>query len=132
MQALNKEIADALRSDQRLLDHLQTPCSAFVTFEEEEGYNRACLLQEQVDDGILPSHFDYLLTEKLDMTPATEPSDIIWENRYFTKNQRRKKRCVVFISVLLMLAASGSVIFKLSTMRHQSKNKYPPTNCQNA
>lgn len=29
-----------------LLNRLQTPCSVFVTFETEEGYNRAILLTQ--------------------------------------------------------------------------------------
>lgn len=107
-----------MQNDPKLLDQLQTPCSAFVTFEEEEGYNRACKLSEMIGAGTYPKHFEYLLTEKMELQPASEPTDIIWENRYFTKNQRRRNRCAVFIIVLLMLMASGSIIFKLSTMRH--------------
>lgn len=85
---LNNEIAENLRagSDPTLLDHLQTPCAAFVTFEHEEGFNRAIILNEQVQQGSVPRYFEYLLTEKLEISAATEPSDIIWENRYFTKN----------------------------------------------
>ena len=40
LEKLNQDIADKIK-DQETLDRLQTPCSAFCTFESEEGYNRA-------------------------------------------------------------------------------------------
>ena len=68
--------------------------------------------------------------QKLEIEPSTEPSDIIWENRYFSKLQRRNKSFLVFIIIIIMLAASASIIFKLSTMRNQLTMMYPPTTCK--
>jgi hypothetical protein len=73
-----------LRKDGKLLDTNQTPCAVFATFEEEEGYNRALLLNKSVDSGTIPAFFDHLLKERLEISDAPEPTDIIWEHRHFT------------------------------------------------
>lgn len=57
------------------MDRLQLPCSVFVTFETEEGNNRALVYNDsnnpQMD----------LLGEQIQIQDASEPTDIIWENR---------------------------------------------------
>lgn len=109
---------------------MQTPCAVFATFENEEGYNRAIKFNKQVDEGILPSFFAHLLTDKLEIEEATEPTDIIWENRYFTDSQRRNKKLIVSMIIFVMLMCSGAVIFKLSTKSRILKMKYPITDCK--
>ena len=56
-QEVNDEIANTITTDGELLDLLQTPCAIFVTFENEEGYNRALKLNQQVSEGVLKPHF---------------------------------------------------------------------------
>ena len=41
LHKINNKIRLALKNDRNLLDKLQTPCSVFVTFQTEEGYQRA-------------------------------------------------------------------------------------------
>ena len=41
MDEINDTIRMNLKKDSILLDQLQRPCAVFVTFETEEGYNRA-------------------------------------------------------------------------------------------
>ena len=108
---------------------MQSPCDIFVTFENEEGYNRALKLNQLVEDGILKPHFEHLLGDKLEIEPATEPTDIIWENRHLTNKIRRRRNICVSIVILLMLCASGSVIFVLSTKNRRLKMMYPLTDC---
>lgn len=45
---INDKIDDDLK-DEDLLNRLQTPCSVFVTFETEEGLNRALLVNKHVE-----------------------------------------------------------------------------------
>ena len=85
---------------------------------------------QQVEAGILPKDFNYLLQEKLEIESAVEPSDIIWENRYFSDNERRKRSLIVFVVILLMLMVSGSIIFKISTKQKQLTFMYPQTTCK--
>jgi len=44
---IDKEIKDPT-----MLDKLQTPCSCFVTFETEEGYQRAKMYNELVQESV--------------------------------------------------------------------------------
>jgi hypothetical protein len=54
---------------------MQTPCSVFVTFETEEGVQRALAW-----NNVPTCKF---LGEDLDIQQASEPTDIIWENRQY-------------------------------------------------
>lgn len=75
----------ALKNDRSLLDKLQTPCSIFATFQTEEGYQRALnyniVLEENPEEY---ARYEYFLDQKIEIQPASEPTDIIWENRNFT------------------------------------------------
>jgi hypothetical protein len=50
--------------------------SLFVTFESEEGHARGTVYNEYPQEKCLG--------QVLDLQEASEPSDIIWENRQFT------------------------------------------------
>lgn len=54
-----------------------------MTMETEEGKCRADLYNETVETSGY-RHYQTLLGEKIDLVPASEPTDIIWENRHFT------------------------------------------------
>lgn len=41
VEEINKEIHEKITTDRDFLDKCQLPCSVFVTFEDEEGTNRA-------------------------------------------------------------------------------------------
>lgn len=89
----------------------QTPCAAYLTFEDEEAYNRALLMNKQVENGIYPQSFNYLLGERLYISEAPEPTDIIWENRCYTEEQRKKKEFIVGIVIFILLLISAAFIF---------------------
>ena len=65
----------------------------------------------------------------LDIEEACEPSDIIWENRYFTPSQRRFKRLVVLIIIILMLTVSAAIIFTFTNISLKLKFRYPVVDC---
>jgi len=46
------------------------------------------------------------LGEKLEFKKASEPSDIIWENRHFTPGYRRRKAAVAWSILMLVLLLS--------------------------
>jgi hypothetical protein len=66
------------------LEKLERPVSAFLTFENEEGLNRCINYNQTVEDD--PDFEDYrtLLDEPIEILEASEPTDIIWENRHFS------------------------------------------------
>ena len=112
---MDKKIENGIK-DQKILDGLQTPCSVFATFETEEGVTRAFLYNELVNDEKLgfPTYYKEILGKPIDIQEASEPTDIIWENRMFTPFHRCMKRIVVVFVILIALMISASLIFSFS------------------
>lgn len=93
-------------------DELINPCSVFMTFETEEGVNRAREYNDTVDGNDQYNDLKlWLGKHELDIQEASEPSDIIWENRHFTPKQRKCKEIQVCLILTLMLLASFIVIY---------------------
>ena len=64
------------------LEQLTTPCSVFMSFETEEGINRALQFDELVaSDPSLEGLNIWLDKHRIEIQQASEPTDIIWENR---------------------------------------------------
>jgi len=83
VQKINEQIRQAIKWDDDFLNKMQTPCSIFATFETEEGYERALNYNKTIkmEDFV---RYKTILGEEIEIDPASEPSDIIWENRNFT------------------------------------------------
>ena len=84
-----------------------------MTFETEEGYKRALNYKDEVD-GNSDKYGDdikkWIGVHDIEIQPASEPSDIIWENRHFTPFDRKKKELVVYTIITLMLFISFIII----------------------
>lgn len=78
---INKHVLGHLSHSQEFLDQLQTPCSVFLSCETEEGYNRALKYNDTVKLKEF-QHYQTLLYHEIKVKEASEPSDIIWENRH--------------------------------------------------
>jgi hypothetical protein len=48
-------------------------------------------------------HFQTFLGKEIEITEASEPTDILWENRMYTPFQRMYKKMIVFMVIFLML-----------------------------
>ena len=129
---LNQEILEKLQNrenpevnkqgdEEFFLDKVQEPVSVFATFDSEEGYQRA------KNWTIVPQR--QFCTQDLDIQEASEPTDIIWENRYFTPAQRSFKRVIVYCIILFMLTISGAIIFTCTNISLKLKFKYPIVDC---
>lgn len=69
---------------------------------------------------------------EIEIQDASEPSDIIWENRQFTPWDRRKKEIVVYLIMFFMLFVSFIIIFVLSNIAAIALAKYPIiADCEN-
>ena len=99
-----------------------------MTFETEEGYKRALNYKDEVD-GNSDKYGDdikkWIGVHDIEIQPASEPSDIIWENRHFTPFDRKKKELVVYTIITLMLFISFIIIFVLQLASDKALNKYP-------
>ena len=60
-----------------MIDKMQRPCSVFITFETEEGYNRAVNYNNTIKMKDFTKYKTFLYDE-IEIKPASEPSDIIW------------------------------------------------------
>lgn len=82
------------------------PVGAFVTFESEEGINR-CLKAAEKKSPVR------ILGEPLQAQAATEPTNIIWENREVTPLSRMFRLLLVVITVMVIFLVFFGVIVYL-------------------
>lgn len=69
--------------------------------------------------------YDTFLGGKVEIEEASEPTDIIWENRAFSPSQRNIRRVIVYLIIIFMLCCSGLIIFKCSVQSQMLKARYP-------
>lgn len=128
LDKLNAKMVDRLHNSIELLDKMQTPVSCFMSMETEEGKARAANYNSTVEaEGY--EKYKTFLGEEIDMQEASEPSDIIWENRHFTSGQRLKRTILVTLLVFFMLCISFVLIFTAQKNSLAMKQKYPKQNC---
>jgi hypothetical protein len=96
---------------------------AFVTFQNEEGYQRCLTLQKS-------SSKVQILGQKPAVIPAPEPTNIIWENRQYTTGRRVVIGLLVSVIIFFLLLLSFSVILILKQIATSSKLKYSYANCK--
>ena len=66
----------------------------------------------------------------IEIQDASEPTDIIWENREFTPRQRKYKEICVIILISICLFLAGSVIFLGRLQQRNYVKKYPKFPCE--
>lgn len=125
MREINKKIDDLKTKN---LEKYTRPVSAFLTFENEEGLNRCLNYSETVEDPQYEKYKEFL-GEEIQVDEASEPTDIIWENRSFTQWERLKRSLIVIGIVFLLLCASFVVVFICSQEANKPLLKYPAQNC---
>jgi hypothetical protein len=128
VKVINETIAQGIKEDKKLLDQLQRPVSVFATMETEEGHTRATQYNKLIGEPEY-KHYEKFLTSEIEVQEASEPTDIIWENRSFTPRQRSVKRCIVAFLILVMLTISAVIIFVCTLSANAKKFRYPKANC---
>lgn len=63
------------------------------------------------------------------MINASEPSDIIWENRHISARERRRKRLILYLVIVLVLCMSATVVFAVSNVQMRLMRRNPKFNC---
>lgn len=96
------------------LEKLTKPVSAFVTFQTEEGYLRALQATENIT----------LLGESAIITPAPEPTNIIWENREVGFTSRLLRGIGILFVLGLICTICFSIIVKLMRYNDYAYEKY--------
>ena len=129
MREVNAKI-DALKGDPKSLTLFNRPVTAFLTFENEEGLNRCKNYDETVMNDNQYRAYRDLLGESLNFEDASEPTDIIWENRRFTAFERFQRTIIVICCVALLLFISFMFIFVCSKKASLPVLQYPTTQCE--
>ena len=111
-------------------DNLVRPVCAFITFEEEEGYQTATRLKMKNSETGKPVPSKYkLLNEDLYLEQATEPTNIIWENRHYSSLDMLMRGVVVLSAISFLLFVSFTIIFICKRYSMSFKTKYPDVDC---
>jgi len=100
-------------------DSLTVPVSAFITFEEEDA--KILALRNRTTKQLLgkPMHFQN----------ASEPTDIIWENRHFTRWDYFKRQTFAFVIIGILLLVSFIVVYMVAAYSAEVTSTYPQVNC---
>ncbi len=77
----------------------------------------------------LKEHEHKILDQEIYLSKATEPTNIIWENRHFTKIDifKRSVTSVVAICLMIFVCFNGVVSIKSRLVEEQSN--FPPVDC---
>lgn len=124
MRALNVKINE-LKSTPEKVKAMNRPVTAFLTFENEEGVNRAKSYADTVQGDPALEDFKTFCGQPLVFEDTSEPTDIIWENRRFTAFDRIKRTIIVVLVVFLLLFCSFIIIFFCSRQAAKPVLVYP-------
>lgn len=107
---------------------MQTPVACFMSLETEEGKCRADLYNDTVSTEEY-AHYRTFLGSEIEVDGASEPTDIIWENRHFTNRDYFFRQLWAFIIIGVLLAASVYVIYIISAFSAGMAAVFPPVDC---
>ena len=121
MRKKEKEIAALFDSPEEFRE-LTRPTAAFITFEEEDAKNIA-LEHGNVDT--------YFFGKLLKFNETSEPTDIIWENRHFTRKDIFWRGICAWIVILFLLFGSFIFIYWVSSISSEVAHVFPNKDCDN-
>lgn len=102
------------------IDKLRTPTqSIFVTFCTQEGKQAALSLSPKAEHLFLNRRF----------VETTQPSDIIWENRWNSWRSIRARELVSFVLIAGIMWALFTVVFQMTAYTQQFLFQYPTADC---
>lgn len=113
-----------------MIDNVQRPVTCFITFEYEVGKLRAMEYNRIAEDIPEFCHFKELLGEPIHIEQAPEPSDIIWENRQYSNQQRTTRSQIAFAIIVVILAITFAFIYVAQNRKQRLHDKYPFHNCE--
>lgn len=112
-------------------DSLVRPVDAFITFEEEDGLIVAQEFEPEYDfmGKRKPAHKDFM-DDDLFLHEATEPTNIIWENRHWTAADYAKRTLQVVAIIAGLLVVSFLAIYTCKSIAIDNAKKYPPVDAR--
>ena len=101
-------------------ESLTIPTAAFITFETDD--SKEIALDNESDEKLLGEDFRF--------KDASEPTDIIWENRIFTKKDYVMRQLCAYVVIAIMLCVSFVIIFAISNYSAKMAAIFPPQDCE--
>lgn len=119
-----------MKNNESELDGLTKPVTAFITFETQEGYERACEMKGDYKcNGEVTSNYEFD-GHPLYFEEAPEPTNIIWEHRETTYKTQMIRTSVVCVIIVILLILAFLAFYELKKITVANYKKYPPTaNC---
>ena len=113
------------------MNRLIKPVAAFITFETQEGYERACNIKPYTTWSMKVKSTVRFMGTYLYFNEATEPTNIIWENRGQGGVRQLMKKIGVALLIGLFLFGCMIIFYFLKRTTITNQKRYPPqTNCQ--
>lgn len=126
---VNKQIETCVYQNK---DEIIRPVTAFISFETQEGYERAVKAWLLEGHGNVMNLQNSLLKDLIHLRSAPEPSNILWENLHVSPTQRIVRTIVVAIVIFLLLLGMFALFTGLEVISVKNIGRYPPTtNCAN-
>lgn len=129
MHEIENEISE-LKKNQ--YDDFTKPVCAFITFEEEAGVNRA-LDYEKIKPWVgSPLESEQRIlggTQELEIKPASEPTNIIWQNRQIEGKEKLKRMIISLLIIVFLISASFTAILMCKQYSIKVGSKYPTVSC---
>ena len=101
-------------------DSLTVPTSAFITFESDDSKIAALNLDKEENE---------LLEMPMEFHDASEPTDIIWENRRFSPRDYLIRTIIAYAIISVVLSISGIIIYRISQFAAEINAVFPKVNC---
>lgn len=108
-------------------EEVTRPTTAFITFNNDESAFAALQMNKQ-DKYHVPK---MLMAQEMKFSAASEPTDIIWENRRFGPRQYLKRELIAYVILSIVLAGSIAVVYQISAISKGIADVYPTTDCDN-
>jgi len=104
----------------RDFESLTRPTAVFVTFEEED----ATIIAKKIvtEERLLELPFKF--------KQASEPTDIIWENRHFSSADYFFRQMIAYIVIGLLLFGSFAFIYKVARTSAEIARVFPRVDCE--
>ena len=101
-------------------EQLTVPTDALITFESDDSKIFALKNDSQTK----------LLGQEFRFTDASEPTDIIWENRHFTRRDYIIRELIALGAIVILLFLSLLIIMYISLYSARMAATFPPQDCE--
>ena len=115
MREADKKVQEVMTD----FESVTIPTAAFITFESDD--SKEIALDNESNDKLLGEEFRF--------KDASEPTDIIWENRIFTKKDYVFRQLFAYLVIAVLLFGSFMIIFAISKYSATMAAIFPPQDC---